>query len=77
MEFSRQEYCNELPFLLQGIFPIQRSGLDLLHCRQFLYCLSHQGSPRAPLTMVLHVELREAQCFLGGDHDMESPAQLT
>ena len=77
MEFSRQEYCNGLPFLLQGIFPIQRSDLDLLHCGQFLYCLSHQGSPRAPFIMVLHVEFREAQCFLRGDHDMESPAQLT
>ena len=28
--------------LLQGIFPTQ--GLGLLHCRQILYCLSHQGS---------------------------------
>ena len=30
--------------LLQGIFPIQRSNPRLLHCRQILYCLSHQGS---------------------------------
>ena len=27
--------------LLQGIFPTQESNLDLLHCRQILYCLSH------------------------------------
>ena len=27
-----------------GIFPTQGSNLDLLHCRWFLYCLSHQGS---------------------------------
>ena len=27
---------------LQGIFPTH--GLGLLHCRQILYCLSHQGS---------------------------------
>ena len=33
-------------FLLQGIFPTQGWNLDLLHCRQILYCLSHQGSPR-------------------------------
>ena len=31
--------------LLQGIFPIQESDPDLLHGRQILYCLSHQGSP--------------------------------
>ena len=32
--------------LLQGIFPIQGSNTGLPYCRQFLYCLSHQGSPR-------------------------------
>ena len=32
-------------FLLQGIFPTQGSNPDLLHCRQILYHLSHQGSP--------------------------------
>ena len=31
-------------FLLQGIFPTQGSNLALLHCRQILYHLSHQGS---------------------------------
>ena len=31
-------------FLLQGIFPTQGSNLGLLHCRQMLYPLSHQGS---------------------------------
>ena len=30
--------------LLQWIFPNQGSNLDLPHCRQILYCLSHQGS---------------------------------
>ena len=29
--------------LLQGIFPTQRSNPGLLHCRQILYQLSHQG----------------------------------
>ena len=29
--------------LLQGIFPTQGSNLGLLHCRQILYRLSHQG----------------------------------
>ena len=32
-------------FLLQGIFPTQGSNPALLHCRQTLYHLSHQGSP--------------------------------
>ena len=32
--------------LLQGIFPTQGSNPSLLHCRQILYCLSHQGCPR-------------------------------
>ena len=34
------------PALLQGIFPTQGSNQGLLYCRQILYCLSHQGSPR-------------------------------
>ena len=32
--------------LLQGIFPTQESNPGLPHCRQILYCLSHQGSSR-------------------------------
>ena len=31
--------------LLQGIFPTQVSNPGILHCRQILYHLSHQGSP--------------------------------
>ena len=30
---------------LQEIFPTQGSNPGLLHCRQILYQLSHQGSP--------------------------------
>ena len=37
----------ECHFLLQGIFPTQGSIPGLLHCRQTLYRLSHQGSPLA------------------------------
>ena len=33
-------------FLLQGIFPIRGLNPGLLHCRQMLYPLSHQGSPK-------------------------------
>ena len=31
--------------LLQGIFPTQGSNPGLLHCRQILHHLSHQGNP--------------------------------
>ena len=34
--------------LLQGIFPIQEPNPSLPHCRQILYCLSHQENPRIP-----------------------------
>ena len=45
MGFSRQEYRMGSHALLQGIFPTQGSNPGLLHCRQILYPLSHQGSP--------------------------------
>ena len=36
-----------IPFSRNGtqVFPTQEWNLDLLHCRQILYHLSHQGSP--------------------------------
>ena len=42
---------------LQGIFPTQISNLGLLHCRQILYCLSHQGSPGLCGNLKLYVEI--------------------
>ena len=45
MEFSRQYTKVDIHSLLQGIFPTWGSDLGLLHCRQILYHLSHQGSP--------------------------------
>ena len=38
--------------LLQGTFPTQGLNPSLLHCRQILYFLSHQGSPQ--LTIMCH-----------------------
>jgi len=32
--------------LLQGTFPTQGSNPGIPHCRQILYCLSHQGRAR-------------------------------
>ena len=52
---ARQEYSDWIEngmdshFLLQEIFLTQRSNLGLLHCRQILYHLSHQGSPKLTL----------------------------
>ena len=45
MEFSRQEYWSGLPFPSPGDLPTQGSNPGLLHCRQMLYHLSHQGIP--------------------------------
>ena len=42
-------------FLLQGIFPTQGSNPGLLHYRQMLYLLSHQGGPYIYLS--LHIYL--------------------
>ena len=38
--------CHALP---QGTFPTQGSNRGLPHCRQILYCLSHQESTQPPL----------------------------
>ena len=46
MEFSRQDTGVGGHALLQGIFPTQRLKLGLLHRRQILYRLNHQGSPK-------------------------------
>ena len=43
-ELLRQEYWSGLPFPSPGDLPKP----DLLHCRQVLYHLSHQGSPSLP-----------------------------
>ena len=42
MEFSRQEYWRGLPFPSPGDLP----DLGLPHCRQTLYCLTYQESPK-------------------------------
>ena len=43
MGFSRQYYWSGLPFPSPGDLPNPGSNLSLPHCRQTLYCLSHQG----------------------------------
>ena len=39
--------------LLWGIFPASNPGL--LHCKQILYHLNHQGSPIIPIMMVYRI----------------------
>ena len=49
MEFSGQEYWRGLPCPPPGDLPIQGLNLcllRLLHCRQILYYLIHQGSQK-------------------------------
>ena len=48
--FSRQEYWSGLPFPSPGNLPTQGSNPGLPHCRQTLYHLSHQGSPKKKTT---------------------------
>ena len=45
MEFSRPEYWSGQPFPSPGDLLNPGSNPGLLHCRQILYELSHQGSP--------------------------------
>ena len=44
--FSRQEYWNGLLFPPPGHLPDLGSNSGLLYCRQILYHLNHQGSPK-------------------------------
>ena len=49
MGFSRQECWSGLPFPSPGDLRYPGIKPGLLHCRQTLYCLSHQGSLTAGL----------------------------
>ena len=49
-------------FLLQGIFPTQGSKPGLLHCRQTLYPLSHQGSHNSSMLLLLLLLSRFKSC---------------
>ena len=52
MKLSRQEYWMGSHSLLQRIFPTQGMNPGLLHCRQILYQVSHQGSSYLGLSSV-------------------------
>ena len=46
--------------LLQGIFPTQGLNPSLLHCRQILHHLSHQGRPAWPWHICQNYEIKSA-----------------
>ena len=56
--------------LLQGIFPTHGLNPGLPHCRQILYCLSHQGIPKI-LEWVAYPFSRD---LLDPGIELESPA---
>ena len=62
MGFSRQKILEWVAISFskgEGIFQTQRLNPGLLHCRQILYCLSHQGSL---------ISFYSQKCFLPMDH---------
>ena len=62
--------------LLQGIFPTQGSNLGLLHCRQILYHLSHQGSPDTISTIQLSSDIVNHEIASDCTGEGLSPARL-
>ena len=64
MELSRQENWSGCHFLLQGFFRTQGLNLGLLHCRQILYTLSHQGSPYIHTYLHIYVCITESLCCI-------------
>ena len=73
MEFSRQEYWGGLPLPSLGDLPDPDIEPGLWHCRQILYCLSHQGSPR--YQYLIHVIILEGRAFYSHFTDEETEAK--
>ena len=46
-DFPRKNTGVDCHMLLQGIFPTQGPNPGLPHCKQILYCLSHQENPKS------------------------------
>ena len=49
----------------RGIFPTQGSNPGLLHCRQILYQLSHQGSPKSKTNNFKSSEKKKLNSYKG------------
>ena len=63
-EFSRQEYGLGSHSILQGIFLIQGTNQDIPHCKQILYCLSHQGTPCVSIVLLIFLVTEISYSFL-------------
>ena len=50
--------------LLQGIFLTQGLNMGLLHCRQILYHLSHQGRPQDKRIVHFVLDMLNLLCLL-------------
>ena len=59
-------------FLLQGIFPTHGLNPVLLHCRQTLYPLSHQGIPQGNQNWKRHVYPYVHRSTVYNSQDMEA-----
>ena len=70
MGFSRQEGCH---FLLQGIFLTQVSNPGFLHCRQMLYRLSHQGSPKTWKQSKCHWQMMDKEDVVHRQRNITQP----
>ena len=76
MGFSRQEYWSGLPFHLQRIFLTQGSNPGLLHCRQTLYRLSHQGSLCQEELKSLLMKVKEESEKAGLKHNIQKTKNM-
>ena len=59
-------------FLLQAIFLTQELTPDLLHCRQILYQLRYEGSPKLKDTMKLKDAFFARKAMTNLDHIIKS-----
>ena len=63
--------------LFQGIFPTQRLNPGLLHCRQILYWLNHQGSPCSCQYHIVLVTISLQYCLKSGSLIPPAPLEVT
>ena len=59
--------------LFQQIFPTQGSNPGLLHCRQILYCLRHQGSPIISDVSIFSCAFWPSVCLLWRNVHLDLP----
>ena len=65
------------PFF-KGVFPTQGSNAGLPHCRQILYQLSHQGSPKGTYTSIIQTQKwGQATHKLENNHNCRGSSQGT